>query len=188
MIGLIILGVLILLAAAGTAVLIILTCQKKKQTPTQLERKASPEEDVIVKGIRNHAADYDGLYESLYQAAYNQSEVCTDAYQEWCDRTGQSSDTPFRDAFCACFQKEDIRNSGLCVQKHKHLLELISRAGIQRDRNTGDTCIADEQVCGCYIDIMGQKPSTNQEYKIIKAAWTRDEKVIEYGMVMLRNQ
>lgn len=138
----------------------------------------------VADGIKKYAADFDGLYESLYQAAQNQERFSTEAYEEWCDRAGQSDDEGFRNAFESLFTKTDMENEVLCREKYLLLLDCIATAGITRDRDSKLFCAADERMHQAYMETAGQKPQIGAAYTVIKAAWLSGEKVIEYGVVM----
>lgn len=176
----IILCVLATLAVVVAAIGIVLLCRRKKSVPA-----TETEADLIIsQGISRAPQEYDGLYESLYQAALDEKQLIADAYQEWCDRVSQSNDTEFREAFQSIFKKNDIHDETVCREQFRRLLAQVERAGILRDRDNNLVCVADEAVKACYIDITGQKMETNVSYQIIKPAWTMDGKVIEYGMAM----
>ena len=172
----------LIIVLVAIAVVIVLLLRRKRKTP----REDVPEEqaEILAQGIRETAGSYDGLYEGLYQTVKNPEPLCTDAYQEWCDRAEQCPDPKFRETFAALFQKTDINDAALCLKKHRQLLTLVNKAGILRDRDNDQTCTADESICKYYYEITGQKPQSGNSYQIIKAAWTMDGKVVEYGMVM----
>ena len=139
---------------------------------------------VVSVGIRTHAADFDGLYEGLYQSVQRHDFCSTDAYQEWCDRVGQSEDELFHSAFQSLFSKADVEDEAFCREQHQQLLDCVLAAGIERDRDSGLTCTADESLRLAYVAADGQKPEIGLEYTIVKAAWLSGGKVIEYGLVM----
>lgn len=172
---------LVLLAALGVAAFVIVLLRKRRKSVPVAETES---DHIISQGIRRSPWEYDGLYESLYQAVLDEKQLLTDAYQEWCDRVSQSNDAEFREAFQSIFKKEDIHDETVCREQFRHLLLLFERAGILRDRDNNLVCVADETVKACYIDITGQKMEANVSYQIIKSAWTMDGKVIEYGMAM----
>lgn len=139
---------------------------------------------VVSVGIRTHAVDFDGLYEGLYQSVQRHDFCSTDAYQEWCDRVGQSEDELFHSAFQGLFSKADVENEAFCREQHQQLLDCVLAAGIERDRDSGLTCTADESLRLAYVAADGQKPEIGLEYTIVKAAWLSGGKVIEYGLVV----
>lgn len=147
-----------------------------------LFRRRAKASKIIAQGIRNNAGHYDGLYEGLYQTLEHPQPLCTDAYQEWCDRVALIQDPAFQEAFAARFRKTDIEDPKGCLEKHRQLLTLVNQAGIRR--HWAGTTVADEEICKYYYDITGQKPQLGGSYQTIKAAWTMDGKVVEYGMVM----
>lgn len=178
---------ILLLAAAATCCGILLM-KKRQQTQKGCEKEV-PQYDAtdltaITDGIKKYAAEFDGLYEGLYQAAQSLQVFSTDAYQEWCDRAGQMHDETFRTAFDTVFSKADIESETLCREKYALLLNCIGDAGITRDRNSGECCAADETMQRAYVEAGNQKPQIGAEYTVIKAAWLSGDKVIEYGMVM----
>lgn len=186
------LPVLIPVLAVISIVTVLLLCRKRKSpkakdAPRETQ-SATKQEMILSQGIRKTAGHYDGLYEGLYLAAQNPENSCTDAYQEWCDRASQNPDQAFREAFASLFQKSDIEDRSRCLEKHRKLLELINAAGILRDRDNGETAVADDPFCKNYYELTGQKPQTGVTYQIIKSAWIMDGTAVEYGMVMRINQ
>jgi len=178
----------ILLLTATAACCSVLLMKKRQRTHKVCETEAlqhdSADLSAIADGIKKYAAEFDGLYEGLYQAAQALQVFSTDAYQEWCDRAGQMHDEAFRTAFDAVFSKSDIEDEALCREKYTLLLGCIGDAGITRDRSSGVCCAADETMQLAYIEAGNQKPQIGAEYTVIKAAWLSGETVIEYGMVM----
>lgn len=178
---------ILLLTAAATCCGVLM--MKNRQRTQKVCEKEVPQYDatdltVITDGIKKYAAEFDGLYEGLYQAAQSLQIFSTDAYQEWCDRAGQMHDEIFRTAFDTVFSKADIESETLCREKYALLLNCIGEAGITRDRGNGECCTADETMQRAYVEAGNQKPQIGAEYTVIKAAWLSGEKVIEYGMVM----
>ena len=179
-------GILLLTATASCCGVLLM--KKRQQTQKECETEA-PQHDAadlsaIADGIKKYAAEFDGLYEGLYQAAQSLQVFSTDAYQEWCDRAGQMHDETFQTAFDTVFSKSDIEDETLCREKYTLLLGCIGDAGITRDRNSGVCCVADEIMQLAYVEAGNQKPQIGAEYTVIKAAWLSGEKVIEYGLVM----
>ena len=178
----------ILLLTATAACCGVLLMKKRQRTGDACEKETmqhhAADLTAITDGIKKYAAEFDGLYEGLYQAAQSMQVFSTDAYQEWCDRAGQMHDEAFRTAFDAVFSKSDIEDEALCREKYTLLLGCIGDAGITRDRNIGVCCVADEIMQLAYVEAGNQKPQIGTEYTVIKAAWLSGEKVIEYGMVM----
>ena len=178
----------ILLLTATAAYCGVLLMKKRKRTGKACEKETlqhhATDFAAITDGIKKYAAEFDGLYEGLYQAAQSLPVFSTDAYQEWCDRAGQMHDETFRTAFDTVFSKSDIEDEALCREKYALLLGCIGDAGITRDRNSGVCCAADETMQRAYVEAGNQKPQIGAEYTVIKAAWLSGEKVIEYGMVM----
>lgn len=178
-------GILLLTAAACCGVLLM----KNRRRTEKACKKEMPQDNAadlaaIAAGIKKYAAEFDGLYEGLYQASQSLQVFSTDAYQEWCDRAGQMYDETFRTAFGTVFSKADIENEALCREKYALLLNCIGDAGIARDRSSGECCAADETMQRAYIEAGNHKPQIGAEYTVIKAAWLSGDKVIEYGMVM----
>ena len=169
--------------SAGIGLLVRKGVSSKKRR-TEEKRTHDKALSAVVKGIRAHAADFDGLYEGLYQSAQHRGSCSTDAYQEWCDRVGQLEDEPFRIAFQSLFSKADIEDEAFCREQYQQLLDCVLAAGIERDRDSGLTCTADETLRLAYVAADGQKPETGLEYTVVKAAWLSGEKVLEYGLVM----
>ena len=167
----------ILLAASATAVGILLLQKKKTNDTTAVC-------STIAEGIKQNAAEFDGLYEGLYQAARNKQVFSTDAYVEWCERVEQMESSEFHEAFASRFTKADIENEQACREKYEQLLHCIELSGIARDRESGAVCAADETMCRAYVEAGGQKPELGNEYTVIKAAWLSGQQVIEYGMVL----
>lgn len=152
-----------------------------KETPSGY---STEELSMVAEGIKKYSAEFDGLYEALFQAAQNRQIFSTEAYEEWCDRVGQSDDEAFRNAFECMFAKADIEDETRCREKYSRLLDCIAMAGITRDRDIGTQCVADETMHRFYIVTDGQKPVTGATYTVIKSAWINDTKVIEYGTVI----
>lgn len=177
-------GILLLAAAACCGVLRM----KKRQSHKEREKEAAQYDaadlTAITNGVKKYAAEFDGLYEGLYQAAQSLQIFSTDAYQEWCDRAGQMHDETFQTAFGNVFSKADIESETLCREKYTLLLSCIADAGITRDRSSGECCAADETMQRAYVEAGNQKPQLGAAYTVIKAAWLSGDKVIEYGMVM----
>ena len=177
-------GILLLAAAACCGVLRM----KKRQSHKEREKEAAQYDaadlTAITNGIKKYAAEFDGLYEGLYQAAQSLQIFSTDAYQEWCDRAGQMQDETFQTAFGNVFSKADIESETLCREKYGLLLSCIADAGITRDRSSGECCAADETKQRAYVVAGEKKPQLGAAYTVIKAAWLSGDKVIEYGMVM----
>ena len=178
-------GILLLAAAAACCGVLRM---KKRQSHKEREKEAAQYDaadlTAITNGIKKYAAEFDGLYEGLYQAAQSLQIFSTDAYQEWCDRVGQMHDETFRTAFGNVFSKADIESESLCREKYGLLLNCIADAGITRDRSSGECCAADETMQRAYVEAGNQKPQLGAAYTVIKAAWLSGDKVIEYGMVM----
>lgn len=173
----------LVVVSAVIAMLLVLLLRRKRKL-SSAEQVPPEEAKIISQGIRKNARHFDGLYEGLFQAVKNPEPLFTDAFQEWCDRAALCPDQAFREAFAALFQKSDINDAAICLNKHRQLLTLVNRAGIQRDRENNQICTADESVCKYYYDFTGQKPQSGVTYQIIKSAWTMDGKAVEYGMVM----
>lgn len=178
-------GILLLAAAAACYGVLRM---KKRQSHKEREKEAAQYDaadlTAITNGIKKYAAEFDGLYEGLYQAAQSLQIFSTDAYQEWCDRVGQMQDETFQTAFDNVFSKADIESETLCREKYGLLLSCIAAAGITRDRSSGEYCAADETMQRAYVEAGNQKPQLGAAYTVIKAAWLSGDKVIEYGMVM----
>ena len=178
----------ILLLAAAAACYGVLRMKKRQQTHKEWEKEAAQyaaaDLTAITAGIKKYAAEFDGLYEGLYQAAQSLQVFSVDAYQEWCDRVGQMQDETFQTAFGNVFSKADIENETLCREKYGLLLSCIADAGITRDRSSGECYTADETMQRAYVVAGEKKPQLGAAYTVIKAAWLSGEKVIEYGMVM----
>ena len=178
----------ILLLTATAACCGVLLMKKRQRTRKACEKETlqhhATDLAAITDGIKKYAAEFDGLYEGLYQAAQSLQVFSTDAYQEWCDRVGQMHDETFQTAFDTVFSKADIESEALCREKYALLLNCIDGAGITRDRSGGECCIADETMQRAYVEAGNQKPQIGAEYTVIKAAWLSGERVIEYGMVM----
>ncbi len=179
-------GILLLTATAACCGVLLMKIRQRTGKACEKESLQHHATDLttIADGIKKYAADFDGLYEGLYQAAQTLQVFSTDAYQEWCDRVGQMHDEAFRTAFDAVFSKSDIEDASLCREKYALLLDCIGDAGITRDRSSGVCCVADETMQRAYVEAGNQKPRIGAEYTVIKAAWISGEKVIEYGMVM----
>ena len=179
-------GILLLTATAACCGVLLMKKRQglRKERETEAPQCDAGDLSAIADGIKRYAAEFDGLYEGLYQAVQNLQIFSTDAYQEWCDRVGQMHDEAFRSAFDAVFSKADIESEALCREKYALLLNCIGEAGITRDRSSGECCAADETMQRAYVETGGQKPQPGAEYTVIKAAWLSGEKVIEYGMVM----
>lgn len=138
--------------------------------------------DAAAEGIKKHAEDFDGLYESLYQAGCSRQRYFTDAYEEWCDRAERSGDERFRRAFGALFSKEDTADETLCRERFGLLLSAVDRAGIVRERESRRAYRADEAMCRAYVSTDGQPIRPGETYTVIRSAWVSGGKVIEYGM------
>ena len=178
-------GILLLAAAAACCgVLRMKKRQSHKEREKEAAQYAAADLTAITDGIKKYAAEFDGLYEGLYQAAQSLQVFSTDAYQEWCDRAGQMHDETFQTAFDTVFSKADIENETLCREKYGLLLSCIADAGITRDRSSGECCAADETMQRAYVVAGEKKPQLGAAYTVIKAAWLSGDKVIEYGMVM----
>lgn len=178
-------GIVLLAVSLSTGVgLLVRKGVSLMKRRTEEKRTHDKALSAVVKGIRAHAADFDGLYEGLYQSVQRQEFCSTDAYQEWCDRVGQSEDELFRSAFQSLFSKADIEDEAFCREQHQQLLDCVLAAGIERDQDSGLTCTADEALRLAYVAADGQKPEIGLEYTIVKAAWLSGGKVIEYGLVM----
>lgn len=178
-------GILLLVAAAACCGVLRM---KKRQSHKEREKEAvqydAADLTAITNGIKKYAAEFDGLYEGLYQAAQSLQIFSTDAYQEWCDRVGQMQDETFQTAFGNVFSKADIESETLCREKYGLLLSCIADAGITRDRSSGECCTADETMQRAYVVAGEKKPQLGAAYTVIKAAWLSGDKVIEHGMVM----
>ena len=179
-------GILLLTATAACCGVLQMKKRQRKRKACEKETLQHHAADLaaITDGIKKYAAEFDGLYEGLYQAAQSLQVFSTDAYQEWCDRAGQMYDETFRTAFGTVFSKADIENEALCREKYALLLNCIGDAGIARDRSSGECCAADETMQRAYIEAGNHKPQIGAEYTVIKAAWLSGNQVIEYGMVM----
>lgn len=132
---------------------------------------------VVADGIRKYAAEFDGLYESLYQAEQNRQIFTTEAYEEWCGRVGQLEDAAFERAFRSLFDKSDIEDEARCRVKFSLLLDCIAAAGITRDRDSGLCCAADESLRRAYLEMEQKQPQLGSTYTVIKAAWLSGERV-----------
>lgn len=139
---------------------------------------------LVADGIRKYTAEFDGLYESLYQAEQNRQIFTTEAYEEWCDRVEQLQDVTFKSAFRSLFDKSDIEDEVRCREKFSLLLDCIAAAGIRRDRDSKLCCVADESLRQAYLEIERKQPQLGDTYTVIKAAWLSGEQVVEYGLVM----
>lgn len=188
-------GALLLTLSAAVCCSVILRRKESADAPLSKRRGRRTEKNeeaarraaalsAVADGIKEYATDFDGLYESLYQAAQNREMFSTEAYEEWCDRAGQSEDEAFKSAFESLFAKADIEDEALCREKYLLLLDCIAAAGIARDRDSKLFCVADERMHQAYMETEGQKPQIGAAYTVIKAAWLSGEKVIEYGVVM----
>lgn len=176
-------GAIVLVAcASGCGAFLLRRLRRKGMQITTAQNAIAL--DAVARGIGQHAAEFDGLFEGLYQSAQIQKTFSTDAYTEWCSRVALLDDTLFQNAFHSVFSKDDIQNEALCREKYRVLLRCIEKAGIIRDRSLGLCCVADETMRRSYIEAGGKKPQIGMEYTVIKAAWLRGETVIEYGMVM----
>ena len=169
-------GAILLAASAAAVGILLLRKQKANATAAVFSN--------IAEGIKQNAAEFDGLYEGLYQAARNEQMFSTDAYVEWCERVEQIENAEFRGAFASRFTKGDIENEQDCRKKYEQLLHCVELAGIARDRESGAVCAADETMCRAYVEASGQKPEAGTQYTVIKAAWLSGQQVIEYGMVL----
>ena len=161
--------------------------RRKKAPPTELTEEASGRDaahDAVAEGIARYAKEFDGLYEGLYQSGKNRTQLCTDAYEEWCDRAGQSEDTCFRAAFETLFSREDVEDETRFRAGIETLLACIAQAGITRDRDTGLAVTADKQLADAYISADGARPLAGSPYTIIKPAWLSGGKVVEFGLLM----
>ena len=152
-----------------------------RKKPSRRDRAALA---AVSDGIGQHAAAFDGLYESLYQSAQNRQMFVTDAYQEWCNRVGQLHDQAFQAAFDRFFSERDLENEPFCRKQYALLLRCIDAAGICRNRDSGMNCTADETLCRAYVEAGSQQPQLGSTYTVLKSAWICGEKVIEYGLVM----
>ena len=165
-------GILLLVAAAACCGVLRM---KKRQSHKEREKEAvqydAADLTAITNGIKKYAAEFDGLYEGLYQAAQSLQTFSTDAYQEWCDRVGQMQDETFQTAFGNVFSKADIESETLCREKYGLLLSCIADAGITRDRSSGECCTADETMQRAYVVAGEKKPQLGAAYTVIKAAW-----------------
>ncbi len=137
-----------------------------------------------VEGIREHAEDFDGLFESLYQSEKNHSYYSVDSYLEWCARVEQSGDEAFAAAFAEFFNAADTETEALAREKFALLLTCIDTAGITRERESERAYIADDMLCAAYVGLGDKKPEPGETYTVVKSAWLSGEKVIEYGMVL----
>ena len=136
------------------------------------------------EGIRKYAGEFDGLYESLYQAVRDGRALSTEAYEEWCDRAEQLEDEAFRHSFGRLFAKSHAADEALCREKMALLLSCVAAAGITRDRESGLSCEADESMARAYLDAEGQKPRAGARYTVVKPAWISGDRVIECGVAM----
>lgn len=173
-------------ATAAVAAACAYIMNKLKPTRVAKSKTDETQEDfsAIAAGIAKNAGVFDGLYESLFQAVRNRSELFTDAFEEWCDRVGQLDDEAFRSAFAQNFSKADIEDEPLCRKKMEQLLSCVEQSGICRERENGVLYPADEAMRRAYLTIDESKMEIGTEYNVLKSAWVREEKVIEYGMVM----
>ena len=157
------------------------------------ESNTAPEPDetagnltVISDGIRKYADDFNGLYESLYQAQANREFFSTDAYQEWCDRISQIDDAVLYSAFSQLFHKSDITEESVCREKFVQLLSCIEKAGIRRFGESGQECLVDETVAKAYFDMNGAPPKIGAKGTIVKPAWMNGQEAAETGMIMIQ--
>lgn len=139
---------------------------------------------VIAAGICEHAGIFDGLYESLFQAAHDQALFSTEAYEEWCDRASQVESEAFRSAFAQIFSKEDLADEPLCRKKMEMLLSCIQRANIHRERESGASYPADEMMSRAYLTIDGSRMEHGAAYTVMKSAWVCGSRVVEYGVLL----
>lgn len=175
-------GLILVVLAVGYGSFCLLRSRRARQdNRAALNERALA---AVAAGIRRHAAEFDGLFEGLYQAAKIQNSLIVDAYIEWCDRVGQLADISFQSSFSSLFSKEDIQNETLCREKYQLLLRCFAQAGISRDRHQGLCCKADAVMQQAYIVAGGNQPQIGMEYTIIKPAWLIGRNVVEYGMVM----
>ncbi len=178
---------IILLSLSLVAGCTAFLCRKRKAVSYiwRKVRRVDPQKEAlaeVAEGIGEYAETFDGLYEGLYQAAHNQQILSTDAYEEWCGRIAQLEDGPFREAFERLFSRADMEEETLCREKYSLLLRGINLAGIKRERENNISCEADEAMCRAYVGADGQKLQAGDVYTVLKSAWVRGEKVIEYGM------
>lgn len=141
----------------------------------------------VADGIREHAPVFDGLYESLFQAARNRDIFSTDAYEEWCIRAEHLRDETFCAAFSALFSQSDIANEKFCREKFADLLSCIAQAGISRMQENGVTYTADQAMRQAYLSIDGGKLEIGKAYTVVKSAWCSDAGTVEYGMAQLQS-
>lgn len=133
--------------------------------------------------IRAYAAEFNGLYEGLYQAANNPAVRTADAYEEWCDRVDQIGD-PFARAFRQTYSRTDPSDETRYRRNLAELLRAINAAGIRRDREAGETFTADEALSKAYLGHDGGTPRPGAACTVIKPAWLCADKVIEQGLVI----
>ena len=153
----------------------------RAETPPQAVREQSA---AVADGIRKYAAEFDGLYESAYQAARDRRTLSTEAYEEWCGRAAQLGDAAFAGAFGSLFALTDIEDEARCRERYDLLLECVDRAGIRRDRECGQTCQADDGMRRAYAAADGKPPRNDAVYTVLKPAWTCGDKVIEHGIAV----
>lgn len=172
---------LALLICACVVFFLLRSARRKGKTG---EREGDPDA-LLAAGIQRNAAEFDGLYESLYQADKLTEAFSTDAFEEWCDRVEQLAGEPqFAAAFRSGFRKSDLENEAKGRKKIRELLRIIEKAGVVRHAGARTACRADETVRNAYFCADGSKPKIDVQYTIIKSAWILGNKVIEYGMVI----
>lgn len=139
---------------------------------------------VIAAGISENAPIFDGLYESLFQAAHDVSRFSSEAYEEWCDRVEQLDDDAFCGAFARLFCKQDIAEEALCRKNMQTLLLCIELAEIHRERESGASYPADAMLRRAYLTMDASRVEPDSTYTVIKSAWVCGDRVIEYGMLL----
>ena len=173
-----------LFSGAGAAIKRFWLRVTKRERPSGRSEEANAAHSALAAGIEQHAQVFDGLYESLFQAARNHQVFSTDAYEEWCNRVGQTDDAAFAEAFTAVYTGEDFHDELQCRERFELLLEDIHTAGIHRERESGVVCIADASMRKAYYDVNRQKLQIGAEYTVLKPAWLYGEKVVEYGLLL----
>ena len=137
----------------------------------------------VSAGIASHARIFDGLYDSLYQSV-NRNEPDGEVYREWCQRAETASDPAFADAFRTIYPDDGLVGKAL-RKRCRLLLEDVYAAGISRDRDTGQVCLADADFGVRYVTETLEKPVPGRRYTVWKSAWVQKGTVMETGLALL---
>ena len=189
--------IFIILIILALILIVFIYLKKKSHSPVQTKPKtAEPVKKVsahdeqseqrlrlLGKHIRNTAGSFNGLYEGIYQLAHGSDNAGNDALVELKLRVeNMKENEEFQKAFSDLF---DSAPDDFGKQAEK-LLRCMEYAGIKRSEET--ECSYELNVSKKYICLSGNDLEPGSVCNVLKPYWYIDDKVIEQGCIIRKEQ